>query len=94
MVLRRSFEIPAGAKVLVVEDVVTTGGSVQEVIDIVEAAGAQVVGVTTLIDRGGDRAFDKPFFPLLPMNVESWDPSECVQCKEGIEIDSPGSRRL
>jgi len=94
MVLRRAFYIPANARVLVVEDVVTTGGSVQEVIDIVEANGAHVVGVSSLIDRGGDLAFDADYYPLLAMKVESWDPSECAQCADGIPIDSPGSRRL
>jgi len=94
MTLRRAFEIPEGARVLIVEDVVTTGGSVQEVVEIVESAAATVVGVATIIDRGGERAFDDPYFPLLPMNVESVDPAECVQCANGVPIDSPGSRRL
>ncbi|MCL2402748.1 MAG: orotate phosphoribosyltransferase [Coriobacteriia bacterium] len=94
MVLRRAFHIPADARVLIVEDVVTTGGSVQEVVDIVEAAGATVAGVASIIDRGGDRAFDDDYFPLLAMKVESWDPADCVQCAEGTPIDSPGSRRL
>ncbi|MCL2526763.1 MAG: orotate phosphoribosyltransferase [Coriobacteriia bacterium] len=94
MTLRRAFEIPADARVLVVEDVVTTGGSVQEVIDLIDAAGATCVGVTSLIDRGGDLRFDADYYPLLPMKVEAWDPTECVQCKNGVPIDSPGSRRL
>ncbi|MCL2437734.1 MAG: orotate phosphoribosyltransferase [Coriobacteriia bacterium] len=94
MVLRRAFHIPADARVLIVEDVVTTGGSVQEVVDIVESAGATVVGVTSIIDRGGDRAFDDDYFPLLAMKVESWNPADCAQCAEGTPIDSPGSRRL
>jgi len=94
MVLRRAFHIPADARVLVVEDVVTTGGSVQEVIDIVEAAGAKVVGVTSLIDRGGELAFDADYYPLLAMKVESWEPEQCAQCADDVPIDSPGSRRL
>jgi orotate phosphoribosyltransferase len=94
MVLRRAFHIPKNARVLIVEDVVTTGGSVQEVVDIVEAAGATVAGVSSLIDRGGELAFDTAYYPLLPMKVESWDPTECTQCAEGTPLDSPGSRRL
>ena len=94
MVLRRAFHIPVDARVLIVEDVVTTGGSVQEVVNLVDAAGASVVGVTSLIDRGGDLAFDANYFPLLSMKVESWDPSVCAQCAEGTPLDSPGSRRL
>ena len=94
MVLRRAFHIPAGARVLIVEDVVTTGGSVQEVVNIVEAAGAKVVGVSSLIDRGGELAFDADYYPLISMKVESWNPAECAQCADGIPLDSPGSRRL
>lgn len=94
MVFRRAFEIPSGARVLVVEDVVTTGGSVAEVIELVRHAGASVAGVVSLIDRGGDKAFSAPFWPLLALQVESWDPSECELCRAGVEVYSPGSRRL
>ncbi|MCL2379738.1 MAG: orotate phosphoribosyltransferase [Coriobacteriia bacterium] len=94
MTLRRSFEIPANARVVIVEDVITTGGSVQEVVDLVDAAGAKVVAVTSLIDRGGDLAFTAAYYPLLTMQVESWLPEECVLCKDGVPLDSPGSRRL
>ncbi len=74
MVFRRAFEVPEDANVLVVEDVVTTGGSVKEVIDLVEDGGAQVAGVVSMIDRGGEKAFDAPFWPLLQLEVESWAP--------------------
>jgi orotate phosphoribosyltransferase len=94
MVFRRSFEVPAGARVLVVEDVVTTGGSVREVIDLVEQAGGEVVGVVSLIDRGGAKAFDAAFWPLLTLEVESWEPDSCCLCASGVPIYSPGSRRL
>jgi orotate phosphoribosyltransferase len=94
MVFRRSFEVPSGARVLVVEDVVTTGGSVGEVVDLVRFAGGEVVGVVSIIDRGGDRKFTAPFWPLLALEVESWDASECVLCADGLPVTSPGSRRL
>jgi len=94
MALRRSFEVPANARVLVVEDVVTTGGSVAEVIDLVEGAGGVVAGVVSLIDRGGERAFAAPFWPLLRLQVESWEPQDCGLCASGVPIYSPGSRRL
>lgn len=94
MTLRRAFEIAPGSRALVAEDVVTTGGSVAEVIAVVEACGGEVAGVVSLIDRGGDRKFDKPFYPLLSLNVESWEQSDCHLCAEGVEIYSPGSRRL
>ena len=94
MTFRRAFEIPAGARVLVVEDVVTTGGSVGEVIDLVRAAGGEVAGVVSLIDRGGKKKFDAPFWPLLQLEVESWEPSECALCDTGVPLYSPGSRRV
>lgn len=94
MVFRRSFEVPRGARVLVCEDVVTTGGSVKEVCDLVEAAGGEVVGVVSLIDRRTDRKFDAPFFPLLSFEVESWDPAQCPLCGAGSEPESLGSRNL
>jgi orotate phosphoribosyltransferase len=94
MVFRRAFEVPAGARVLVVEDVVTTGGSVGEVIDLVRSAGGTVAGVVSIIDRGGDKKFVAPFWPLLTLEVESWEPDTCVLCSEGVAVTSPGSRRL
>jgi orotate phosphoribosyltransferase len=94
MVFRRAFEVPAGARVLVVEDVVTTGGSVGEVIDLVKAAGGEVVGVVSLIDRGGEKKFDAAFWPLLRLEVESWDPDACSLCAAKVPVYSPGSRRL
>lgn len=94
MVLRRGFEIPAGARVLVVEDVVTTGGSVAEVIELVRAAGGEPTVVTSIIDRGGPKAFDLELVPLLQLEVESWDPESCGLCVSEVPIYSPGSRRL
>jgi len=93
MVLRRSFEIPPKARVLVAEDVVTTGGSVKEVCDLVVKANAVVSGVVSLIDRGGTPVFDDPFFPLLRLETPSWAPENCILCKDKVEIDSPGSRK-
>lgn len=94
MVFRRSFEISPGERVLVVEDVVTTGGSVAEVIDLIESAGGIVAGVVSLIDRGGDKSFDRDFWPLLKLEVESWDAASCSLCASGIPVYSPGSRHL
>lgn len=94
MTLRRSFEIPQEANVLVCEDVVTTGGSVKEVCDLVEDAGATVAGVVSIIDRKTDRKFDAPFFPLLGLEVASWTPEECELCAKGGKAESLGSRKL
>lgn len=95
MVFRRNFEVPKGARVLICEDVVTTGGSVKEVCDLVESAGGNVVAVCSMIDRGNkNHAFDKPFYPLLKLSVPSWTQDECELCKKGVPIDSPGSHFL
>jgi orotate phosphoribosyltransferase len=94
MTFRRGFSVAPGERVLVVEDVVTTGGSVAEVIDLVRAAGGDPVAVTSIIDRGGDKAFDLDYLPLLRLEVESMEPGSCPPCAAGIPIDSPGSRHL
>lgn len=94
MVFRRGFSIEPGERVLVVEDVVTTGGSVAEVVALVQAAGSEVAAVTSIIDRGGEKAFSERYLPLLRLEVESVEPSVCAQCAAGTPVDSPGSRRL
>lgn len=96
MTLRRGFQVNPGEKVLIVEDVVTTGGSVREVIDVVKAAGGVVVGVGAIVDRtGGKIDFGVPFKSVISMEVESWEPSECPLCKSGAPAPiKPGSRKV
>jgi orotate phosphoribosyltransferase len=94
MTFRRGFEVPEGARVLVVEDVVTTGGSVAEVIDLVRSAGGVPVAVAALIDRGGPKAFEAELFPLLRLKVESWEQESCGLCASEIPLYAPGSRAL
>lgn len=94
MVFRRAFEVPRGARVLVVEDVVTTGGSVAEVVDLVREAGGECVGVVSLIDRGGEKAFADPYWPLLRLEVESWGADSCSLCTDGVPVYAPGSRTI
>lgn len=93
MMIRRGFSIDPSEQVLVVEDVITTGGSVAEVIELVRAAGATVAGVASVVDRsnGKVRLADRQF-SLLTMEVVSYAPEECPLCKEGIPIYAPGSR--
>lgn len=93
MMIRRGFSIDPAEQVLVVEDVITTGGSVAEVIELVKAAGATVAGVASVVDRsnGKVRLADRQF-SLLTMEVVSYAPEECPLCKEGIPIYAPGSR--
>lgn len=94
MTFRRGFSVPEGARVLVAEDVVTTGGSVREVCDLVRRAGGVPVAVVSLIDRGGTPVFDEPFHPLLSLEVASWPADACALCDAGVPTYSPGSRRL
>lgn len=95
MTLRRGFEIPQGARVLVVEDVVTTGGSVKEVIDLVRNLGGEIAGVGSIVDRSDGKVdFSVPFAAVLSMEVVSWDAGECPLCHEGWPLVKPGSRNM
>lgn len=94
MSLRRGFTIKPGDRVLVVEDVVTTGGSVVEVIDVVRQTGGEVVGVGVLVDRSGGKVdFGVPMEAVLTMDIESWEADHCPLCQAGQgEAIKPGSR--
>lgn len=93
LTLRRGFSLEPGEKVLVVEDVVTTGGSTRETMDVARAAGATVVGACAIVDRsGGKQGLDVPFHALLPMDVKAYKEDECPLCKDGVPVVKPGSR--
>lgn len=97
MEFRRGFEIPPHARVVVVEDVITTGGSALEIVELVRRAGGDPVGVGALIDRDDPaRRWDAgvPLHALVPVKAESWEPSECPLCARSEPLDDPGSRRL
>lgn len=95
LTLRRGFSIEPGEKVLVCEDVVTTGGSVFEVIDIVKKNNAEVVGVGLIVDRSGGKAgFEYPVISTLKMKAQSFLPEECELCKKNIPLIKPGSRKI
>lgn len=95
MTLRRGFSVSKGAKVLVVEDVVTTGGSVREVIDLVRSLGGEVIGVGSIVDRSDGKVdFGVPFHAVVSMEVKSYTPEECPLCLAGIPAVKPGSRNL
>ena len=94
MTLRRGFQLRAGERVLVAEDVVTTGGSALEVVELVRARGAEVVGVTALIDRGGGGAFPCRFEALAEVKPPLYEPDECPLCEAGVPLDAPGSRKI
>jgi orotate phosphoribosyltransferase len=93
MELRRGFELHPGERVLVVEDVVTTGGSVFEVVELVKKASAKLSGVGYIVDRSnGKIKFDTKHFSVLQLDVVAYEPAQCPLCKEGIEVIKPGSR--
>ena len=97
MELRRGFALKAGERVLVCEDVVTTGGSVQEVIDIVRQLGGKVAGVGYIVDRSNGKvrfAMDggAKQHPVLTMDVVAYKPEECPLCAQGSKPVKPGSR--
>lgn len=96
MTLRRGFSLSKGEKVLVCEDVITTGGSVKEVIEIVKKFDAQIVGVASIVDRSNGKVdFGFPLFSTLKLDVVSYEPDNCPICKEGkLELIKPGSRKV
>ncbi len=93
MSLRRGFSLKAGEPVLVVEDVITTGGSTRETMACVEQAGGKVVGVGALIDRsGGSVDLGMPMASLVTLKVRNYDPADCPLCRSGTPAIKPGSR--
>jgi orotate phosphoribosyltransferase len=91
--LRRGFALGPGDRVYVVEDVVTTGGSVREVLEVVRARGAAAVGVGVIVQRA-PADFGLPTHALLDLPIESYDPEHCPQCAAGEPLSEPGSRFL
>ena len=97
MAFRRGFELASRERTLIVEDVVTTGASAYEVVDLVRRAGAEPIGVGALIDRADPAkptSFGVPMQSLLKLETKSWDPAECPLCAAGAPVDDPGSRRI
>lgn len=97
MKFRRGFELGPRERTLIVEDVITTGGSAYEVVDLVRQAGAEPIGVGVLIDRGDPAkptSFGVPVQSLLKLETTSWAPEDCPLCADGVALEEPGSRRL
>ena len=94
MTLRRGFQIEPGQRVLLAEDVITTGGSLREVLAMVKAAGAEVAGVAALVDRTGarDPELGAPLTALVRLDVPIYPPEECPLCDKGLPLVKPGSR--
>ena len=89
--LRRSFRLEPADRAFVVEDVVTTGGSIREVLDVVERTGAKAVAVGVIVRRAPIE-LNVPLTALIDMPIESYDPADCPQCAAGEPLDEPGSR--
>ena len=107
LALRRGFTAPAGSKVIVAEDVITTGGSVKEVIDVLAQQGAKVLGIISLVDRRpvsvetsagrpekGNQIFGIQYNSIIQVNPPIYQPNDCPLCKQGIPTEKPGSRGL
>jgi orotate phosphoribosyltransferase len=93
MTLRRGFTVRPGETAIVVEDVVTTGGSPREVIEVLRGEGVRVSGAASVIDRSGGRAdLGVPRTALVTLDVVAYTAEECPLCKQGIPIEKPGSR--
>ena len=91
MKLRRGFSIAKGQRIVIVEDIITTGGSVMELIELAGEQGAEIVHVVNLVDRSsGDIDFGVPSTALLTISSESWEPEICALCKQDIEITQRG----
>jgi orotate phosphoribosyltransferase len=94
MTLRRGFSLSKGERMLVVEDVITTGGSTRETIDVVREHGAEVVAAASIIDRSGGKAdVGVPRVSLATLDVLAIDPADCEACKRGEPAIKPGSRK-
>src|SRR5712671_6917151 len=93
MTLRRGFKLRSGERVLVIEDVITTGGSTRETIDALISAGAEVVAAGSIIDRSGGRAdVGVPRVSLATLDIAAVSPEDCEACQRGEQAIKPGSR--
>jgi orotate phosphoribosyltransferase len=93
LTLRRGFMLAETDRVLVVEDVLTTGASTRETMQVATASGGRVVGIAAIVDRSaGQAAFDVPYHALLPMNLPTFEPDACPLCAQGRPVVKPGSR--
>jgi len=94
-VFKRGFSLEPGHKVVIVDDVLTTGRSIFEVIDLVKSYQAEVVGIGELLDRSnGSVKFDYPFYPLASVSADNWEPDQCPLCARGEPLTQRGSRKF
>ena len=93
MELRRGFKIIPGERIIIAEDVITTGGSVNEVINICKGSDAKIEAIISIVDRSCGVKFDFPYFSLIKLNIEKYLPSRCPLCKSNLKIVYPGSKK-
>lgn len=92
---KRGFSLEKGQKVAIVDDVLTTGRSIFEVIELVNKYEAEIVGVALMLDRSNGKVkIDYPYFALATVDADSWEPQDCPLCKDGVEITQRGSRKF
>lgn len=89
---RRGTVFAPGSRVLVVDDILTTGGSVRETLDALQSQPVDVIGVGILVDRsGGSVSFGVPLHALATMQIEAWEPADCPLCAQGVPLVKPGT---
>jgi len=93
MELRRGFQLNAGQRVVIAEDVITTGGSVKEVIEICKQNKAEVMAVVSIVDRSQGVDFKVPYRFLIQLQIDNFLPQDCPICRQSMPIDTPGSRK-
>jgi orotate phosphoribosyltransferase len=94
-IFKRGFSIDPGTRIIIVDDILTTGRSVREVIDLCEGYEAEIIGLGLLLDRsGGKTTFDYPLKSLATVSADSWEPAVCPLCAEDVPITQRGSRKF
>lgn len=93
LTLRRGQELQKSERALIVEDVITTGGSVRELMELASEAGASIAGLGALMERGEDRDFGAHKRVLLRLEAMAWGEQDCPLCRKGVKLETPGSRR-
>ena len=93
MTLRRGFEVKPGQKLLISEDVVTTGKSSLETIEVLKSFGAEVIGIACIVDRSSG-GFPYPIYSATKLDIQSWEADDCPLCKQGLPFVKPGSRKF